>query len=163
MIIYYIFLLGILFYFHNVATYRVNLQQLRLFQKHRVFVIHKTLKSGSVGRKSIHYVSPFPVTAELWLHNDPKDEKFGLRWKKRWKWGFPLLKELPVRKLSSHQVVARDRYRKGRTCCLVHSFLQKNQKHVYTYACVYLEKLSTTAYQLLQRERIAQSTHKSGH
>lgn len=42
-----------------------------------------TQKSGSICRKSIHCIRPVPLTAELWLQKDTKDEN-----------GFPLLKEL---------------------------------------------------------------------
>ncbi|XP_068800216.1 cation channel sperm-associated auxiliary subunit beta [Struthio camelus] len=44
-----------------------------------------TLKTGCLYGKSIHYISPVPVTAELWLQKAPRDEN-----------GFLLLKELPV-------------------------------------------------------------------
>uniref|UniRef100_A0A8C4KGZ4 Cation channel sperm-associated protein subunit beta n=1 Tax=Dromaius novaehollandiae TaxID=8790 RepID=A0A8C4KGZ4_DRONO len=44
-----------------------------------------TLKTGCLYGKSIHYISPVPVTAELWLQKAPKDEN-----------GFLILKELPV-------------------------------------------------------------------
>ncbi|XP_025902699.1 cation channel sperm-associated protein subunit beta [Nothoprocta perdicaria] len=44
-----------------------------------------TLKTGCLHGKSIHYISPVPVTPELWLQKAPKDDN-----------GFPILKELPV-------------------------------------------------------------------
>ncbi|KAM8807305.1 cation channel sperm-associated auxiliary subunit beta [Eudromia elegans] len=47
------------------------------------FVI--TLKTGCLHGKSIHYISPVPVTTELWLQKTAKDDS-----------GFPILKELPV-------------------------------------------------------------------
>lgn len=78
------------------------------------------------------------MAAELQLQNDIEDEN-----------GFSLIKELSIRKLSSYQVVPKNWYRKGRTSYLVHSFLQKNQEHMYTYGHVYLKKLSTAAYEFL--------------
>lgn len=55
-----------------------------------------TLKSGSICRKSIHFISPVPRTEGLWIFGDANNEQ-----------EFSLLKQLLARKLSSHQVVPR--------------------------------------------------------
>lgn len=48
-----------------------------------------TQKNGSICSKSIHCIPPVPLTAEPWLQKDIRDEN-----------GFPLLKELLLRKLT---------------------------------------------------------------
>ncbi|EMP39875.1 Cation channel sperm-associated protein subunit beta [Chelonia mydas] len=50
-----------------------------------VSTIVLTLKSGCSYSKSMHYISPVSISAQNWLHGDPKDP-----------YGFKLLKQLPV-------------------------------------------------------------------
>ncbi|KAM9149409.1 cation channel sperm-associated auxiliary subunit beta [Pangshura tecta] len=50
-----------------------------------VSTIVLTLKSGCSYSKSMHYISPISISAQSWLHGDPKDP-----------YGFKLLKQLPV-------------------------------------------------------------------
>ncbi|XP_039389536.1 cation channel sperm-associated protein subunit beta isoform X7 [Mauremys reevesii] len=50
-----------------------------------VSTIVLTLKSGCSYSKSMHYISPVSISAQSWLHGDPKDP-----------YGFKLLKQLPV-------------------------------------------------------------------
>nr|XP_032643356.1 cation channel sperm-associated protein subunit beta [Chelonoidis abingdonii] len=50
-----------------------------------VSTIVLTVKSGCSYSKSMHYISPVSISAQSWLHGDPKDP-----------YGFKLLKQLPV-------------------------------------------------------------------
>ncbi|TFK15875.1 sphingolipid delta(4)-desaturase/C4-hydroxylase DES2 [Platysternon megacephalum] len=50
-----------------------------------VSTIVLTLKSGCSYSKSMHYISPVSISAQSWLHGDPKDP-----------YGFKFLKQLPV-------------------------------------------------------------------
>ncbi|XP_067151784.1 cation channel sperm-associated auxiliary subunit beta [Apteryx mantelli] len=71
------------FYKQGKSSIAVIIPEASCICETSAFII--TLKTGCLYGKSIHYISPVPVTAELWLQKAPKDEN-----------GFLILKQLPV-------------------------------------------------------------------
>ncbi|XP_062433676.1 cation channel sperm-associated auxiliary subunit beta [Rhea pennata] len=71
------------FYKQGKSSIAVIIPEASCICETSAFII--TLKTGCLYGKTIHYISPVPITADLWLQKAPRDEN-----------GFLILKELPV-------------------------------------------------------------------
>lgn len=82
-----------------------------------------TLKSSSVCGKSVNYISPVPMTADLCIQKDPKDEN-----------SFPLLKELLVTELLGDAQELVQRGSNILPCAFI--FAKEPGACVYLHACL---------------------------